>query len=130
MIPQKKVISFLGKVGFAGKAIVYGAIGGITINVALGGHGDSSPQGVFLLLGDNSVGIPVLIVMAVCLMAYSLWRFAEASTGQGSDAQFSRKKNIFKYRVSPAVSGLVYVAYSESRASDKTRDALTDHPSP
>ncbi|KAJ3247214.1 hypothetical protein HK104_007819, partial [Borealophlyctis nickersoniae] len=37
---------------------------------------------------------------------------AEAFTGQGSDAEFSRSKNIFKYRVSPFVSGAVYLAYT------------------
>lgn len=31
--------------------------------------------------------------------------------GQGYDATFSSKKNFFKYRVSPFVSGAVYVTY-------------------
>lgn len=35
----------------------------------------------------------------------------EAITGQGSDASFSKKKNFFRYRLSPFVSGLVYTAY-------------------
>lgn len=36
----------------------------------------------------------------------------EAITGQGSDASFSKKKNFFRYRLSPFVSGLVYTAYA------------------
>jgi hypothetical protein len=36
----------------------------------------------------------------------------EAITGQGSDASFSKKKNFFRYRLSPFVSGLVYSAYT------------------
>jgi hypothetical protein len=33
----------------------------------------------------------------------------EAFTGQGSDKSFSKKKNFFRYRLSPFVSGLVYI---------------------
>lgn len=40
------------------------------------------------------------------------YRFWEAITGQGSDASFSKKKNFFRYRLSPFVSGLVYTAYA------------------
>lgn len=36
----------------------------------------------------------------------------EAITGQGSDASFSKKKNFFRYRLSPFVSGAVYTAYA------------------
>ncbi|KAJ3041293.1 hypothetical protein HDV00_009563 [Rhizophlyctis rosea] len=109
----KKFSIVAGKIGFFAKAVVYGLIGGMTINVTKGGMEDTSPQGAFLLLGNNSIiGIPALVVMAVCLVMYSTWRFSEAATGQGSDATFSKTKNIFKYRVSPAVSGLVYLAYT------------------
>ncbi|KAJ3147689.1 hypothetical protein HDU86_007938, partial [Geranomyces michiganensis] len=90
----------------------YGVLGALFIRTATGGTEDSSPQGVFVVVGDNDVGIPLLIVMAVSLVFYVLWRWAEAFTGQGSDASFSKKKNFFKYRVSPFVSGAVYAAYT------------------
>ncbi|KAJ3033580.1 hypothetical protein HK097_004793 [Rhizophlyctis rosea] len=110
---HRKWSMWAGKLGFFAKALVYGLIGGMAIHVAKGGEEDISPQGSFLILGNNGViGIPVLIIMAVCLVMYALWRFSEAATGQGSDATFSKTKNIFKYRVSPAVSGLVYIAYT------------------
>lgn len=50
--------------------------------------------------------------MACGLCLYIIWRMWEAITGQGSDATFSRKKNFFRYRLSPFVSGLVYTAYA------------------
>ena len=40
-----------------------------------------------------------------------LWRFFEAITGQGYDDTMGSWKNFFKYRVSPAVSGIVYATY-------------------
>ena len=45
-------------------------------------------------------------------MAYICWRWWEAFTFQGADATFSPFKNFFSYRLSPLVSGCVYVAYT------------------
>lgn len=36
----------------------------------------------------------------------------EAISGQGCDATFSKKKNFFRYRLSPFVSGCVYIVYA------------------
>ncbi|KAJ3138089.1 hypothetical protein HDU90_001567 [Geranomyces variabilis] len=109
---HKTKVKIVGRIGFAAKAVIYGVLGALFIRTATGGSEDSSPQGVFVVVGDNDVGIPLLVVMAVSLVFYVLWRWAEAFTGQGSDASFSKKKNIFKYRVSPFVSGAVYAAYT------------------
>ncbi|RUP42398.1 hypothetical protein BC936DRAFT_138267 [Jimgerdemannia flammicorona] len=49
--------------------------------------------------------------MFIGVLFYAVWRFWEAITGQGADAQFSAKKNFFRYRLSPFVSGCVYTAY-------------------
>ncbi|KAJ3006681.1 hypothetical protein HKX48_009532 [Thoreauomyces humboldtii] len=109
---HKTIVKVLGRVGFAAKSIIYGVLGGLFINVAAGGSEDSSPQGVFVLVGDNSVGIPILVILAISLVFYVAWRWWEAFTGQGSDNLWSKKKNFFKYRVSPFVSGAVYAAYT------------------
>ncbi|TPX58557.1 hypothetical protein SpCBS45565_g07972 [Spizellomyces sp. 'palustris'] len=109
---HKPAVKVFGRVGFIAKSIIYGVLGGLLIRNAAGGGEDSSPQGVFILVGDNAVGIPLLIVLAAALVFYCIWRFWEAFRGQGSDATFSRKKNFFKYRVSPFVSGAVYAAYT------------------
>ncbi|KAI8823186.1 uncharacterized protein EV422DRAFT_395168 [Fimicolochytrium jonesii] len=109
---HKRIVKFVGRVGFMAKAIIYGVLGGLLLRVAAGhGNVDSSPQGVFLLVGDNPVGIPLLIALAACIALYCTWRWWEAFTGQGSDAEYSKKKNFFRYRVSPFVSGAVYAAY-------------------
>ncbi|KAJ3176532.1 hypothetical protein HDU87_005226 [Geranomyces variabilis] len=109
---QKTKVKIVGRVGFAAKSVIYGVLGALFIRTATGGSEDSSPQGVFVVVGDNNVGVPLLVIMAVSLVFYVMWRWAEAFTGQGSDASFSKKKNFFKYRVSPFVSGAVYAAYT------------------
>ncbi|KAI8912300.1 hypothetical protein DFJ77DRAFT_467688 [Powellomyces hirtus] len=139
---HKTTVKVFGRTGFAAKAVIYGVLGGLLIRVAAGGNEDSSPQGVFVLVGDNNVGIPLLVIMAIALAFYVVWRWWEAFTGQGSDASFSKKKNFFKYRVSPFVSGAVYAAYtyyviktiftsreqrrSEDKSADTTQSAFPD----
>ncbi|KAL9543777.1 hypothetical protein MBANPS3_007950 [Mucor bainieri] len=116
---HKPFVKWIGRIGFIAKGIVYGCIGVLTItNVSgawtpNGSEGNESPQGAFLLLGGiPSIGRSILIVMAVGLALYIIWRMWEAITGQGSDASFGKKKNFFRYRLSPFVSGLVYTAYA------------------
>ena len=61
-------------------------------------------QGAFILVGNNSFGYPLLVVMAVGVLTYACWRFWEGITGQGSDDAFGPYKNFFRYRLSPIVS--------------------------
>ncbi|CAO0798465.1 unnamed protein product [Mucor circinelloides] len=116
---HKTFVKWIGRIGFIAKGIVYGCIGVLTITNVTGAwtpngsEGNESPQGAFLLLGGiPSIGRSILIVMAVGLVLYIIWRMWEAITGQGSDASFGKKKNFFRYRLSPFVSGLVYTAYA------------------
>ena len=71
-----------------------------------------SLQGALILLGDGYLGWPALVVMAVMLCLYSLWRFGEAVMGCGTDPAASTGTNFFRYRLSPVVSGGVYSAYA------------------
>ena len=63
-------------------------------------------------MGSNTIGIPLLVVLAIALVTYCIWRFWEAITGQGADAAFGNVKNFFRYRLSPFVSGIVYALYT------------------
>lgn len=111
-------VKWVGRLGWVGKGIVYAIIGGLCIHSAHDADSSEtpqgasvSPQGAFILLAANPVGAPLLIILAACLAAYIVWRFAEAATGQGYDAEYSRAKNFFRFRLSPFVSGIVYCAY-------------------
>ncbi len=53
-------------------------------------------QGAFILVGNNSFGYPLLVVMAVGVLIYACWRFWEGITGQGSDDAFGPFKNFFQ----------------------------------
>eukprot|EP00775_Hariotina_reticulata_P013549 gene13549-13676_t len=120
------VLSWVGRVGWCGKAVVYALIGGLACQSANGKNQvdmsvsqrcqvSASPQGAFVLLGSTpqgpSASIAVLIIIMVALLAYIAWRFWEGLAGQGYDSSFSSRKNFFKFRISPLVSGFVYISY-------------------
>ncbi|EPB81035.1 hypothetical protein HMPREF1544_12272 [Mucor circinelloides 1006PhL] len=109
------IVSWLGRIGFTAKGIVYAVMGGLCIATAQHLKGDitgtESPMGAFVFLGLFSIGTPVLIVMFVGILFYSVWRFWEGLTGQGYDALRSHFGNFFRARLSPIVSGIVYIVY-------------------
>lgn len=120
------VLAWVGRIGWCGKAVVYAMIGGLACRSAATGRTSNpnlsvenqvtaSPQGAFVLLGTTPGGpganIAVLLIMMLALVAYIIWRFWEGLAGQGYDRNFSAKKNFFKFRVSPIVSGAVYCSY-------------------
>eukprot|EP00877_Chromochloris_zofingiensis_P010483 jgi/Chrzof1/5689/Cz16g11230.t1 len=111
-----KLLAWVGRAGWCGKAVVYASLGGLACKSAMQYEDSSSigtsPQGAFILLDTTAgIGTGLLIVLAICLLSYILWRFWEALSGQGYDSHFSPAKNFFKYRISPFVSGAVYVTY-------------------
>ena len=109
------IVSIFGKIGYFTKAFIYASIGGLTLQSAFT-HvvQNESPQGVFILLGSAPVGASHVYLIAIFtgIIVYAIWRFWEGITGQGYDSKYSRKKNFFRYRVSPLASGFVYLVYA------------------
>ncbi|KAJ3149114.1 hypothetical protein HDU86_007057 [Geranomyces michiganensis] len=111
----RRIEGWIGRAGFAAKGIIYAMIGGMTLasaNKLEDKEWNESPQGAFVLLGGFDASGFVLGVMLVCLSCYIIWRAWEAWTAQGADASFSPAKNFFSFRLSPAVSAGVYLAYA------------------
>jgi hypothetical protein len=126
---RKKALVWCGRAGWVGKGVLYALIGGMACESAARAGGveegaaplppaasSSSPEGAFILLGStgpNTVGLALLLLMAAGVALYIAWRFSEALAGQGYDVGggSSATRNVFKYRVSPAVSGMVYCSY-------------------
>ncbi|TPX58193.1 hypothetical protein PhCBS80983_g03323 [Powellomyces hirtus] len=110
----KRVQRIVGRIGFGAKGVVYGTVGGMTCASASKLHGNfgNSPQGAFVLIGNAPSGTGALFVMLLALWCYAIWRFWEFLTYQGRDATFGAAKNFFRFRLSPLVSGCVYITYS------------------
>lgn len=108
------IVRICGMAGFFTKGFIYATIGALTIeSVFTEKVNNESPQGVFILLGSlpSGTGHVILILLLAGVIIYATWRFWEGITGQGYDPSFSKKKNFFRYRLSPLASGLVYLLY-------------------
>lgn len=106
-------IAWLGRLGFATKALVYGVLGGLLMRSAVSGvQDDASPQGVFVLVAGLPVGDALLATITAGVLAYAGWRVCEGLLGVGSSSRLSAAGNAFRFRVSPLVSAAVYIGYA------------------
>lgn len=96
----------LARVGYAVKGGVYGLIGVLALQAAIGSGGETTDtQGAISTLADEPFGQVLLWIIAVGLAGYTIWRFVQALADpdhEGSDAEGLVK------RVGYAGSGLIY----------------------
>ena len=74
-------VSALTRLGFAARGIVYGLVGILAIQVAIGGRGGqiTNQQGALNTLAQQPGGRILLIVIAVGLAGYALWGLIRAA---------------------------------------------------
>ena len=103
-IVRSKGFERLARAGFAARGIVYVIIGVLAIELALGvGGTNASQQGALRAIAAQPSGKVLLILVAIGLAGYSLWRLVRAALGHGredSDGGFDR--------LAALGSGLVY----------------------
>lgn len=76
----------LGRVGFAAKGALYGIIGVVAIAVAIGSEKSTTDQtGALASLADKPAGNVLLVLLAIGLGAYSLFRLVEVFVGPAND---------------------------------------------
>lgn len=96
----------LARAGYAAKGVVYIVIGVLAVMAAWTGRGKTTDsQGALVSIAQNPMGRFLLILVAVGLAGYALWRFVEAgldSENEGSDAKG------FATRIGFVLSGSVY----------------------
>jgi len=96
----------LARAGFLARGLVYGIIGVLAFRLAIGAGGKiTNQQGALHTVAHQSFGTFLLILVAIGLGGYSLWRLLRAALGhgrEGSDSGFER--------VAAVASGLAYGA--------------------
>jgi hypothetical protein len=71
----------LGRLGYAAKGIVYIVVGFLASKAALGRGGETTDtQGAVRTVGEGPFGTISLVVIAVGLLGYALWRLVSAAT--------------------------------------------------
>ncbi len=73
MVDKSEKFTWLVRLGFAARGLVYLLIGVLALTASRGGTG---PEGAFDLLQDSPLGAPVLYLAALGLVGYALFRLA------------------------------------------------------
>jgi hypothetical protein len=106
------LIVALGRFGYAAEGVVYGLIGLLAVQVALGrGGATTDNKGALTQIAGAPFGIFLLIAIALGFVGYALWRLLQAgldTDGKGNDA-----KGIVQ-RIGYAATGVVHIALAIS----------------
>jgi hypothetical protein len=100
------------RTGFIARGLTYAIIGAVAIALALGaGSNGQAPnqQGALSLVASAPLGSAALVVIAVGMAAYALWKLTLAAIGVGPDGGGGRGA---KERLSNLAGGVVYVSFS------------------
>jgi hypothetical protein len=99
-------VQLLARAGLTARAVVYGVIGVIAIDVAVGERGhQANQQGALELIARQTLGGVLLGLVAAGLAGYAAWRLTHALLGRGSEV----RDTAFD-RVAAAASAVVYGA--------------------
>jgi Domain of Unknown Function (DUF1206) len=95
---------WLARSGFVARGLIYAIIGILAVTLALGAGGDTaSQQGALKAVAHQPFGEVLLILVAIGLGGYALWRLIHAVLGHGPESTDSTFD-----RVAAGASGLVY----------------------
>ena len=103
-ITRSRGFEWLARAGFVSRGLIYGIIGILAIKVALGAGGKATnQQGALKTIAHQPFGKVLLILVAVGLAGYALWRFVHVVLGHGPESSDSGFE-----RVAAFGSGVVY----------------------
>jgi hypothetical protein len=105
-VAHSRGFEWLARGGFVARGLIYGIIGILAIKLAVGDGGTTTnQQGAMKTIAEQPFGKVLLILVAIGLGGYALWRLVHALLGHGpedSDSGFER--------LAALGSGVVYAA--------------------
>ena len=99
------------RAGFAARGLTYAIIGALAIALAVGaGSGPAKPnqQGALALVAKAPLGHVVLVIVAIGLLAYALWKLIQGIFGYGPEGAGGTE---LKDRVANIAGGIVYLVF-------------------
>lgn len=103
-VARSRGFEWLARAGFVARGLIYGIIGILAIKLAVGAGGTTTnQQGALKTIAQQPFGKVLLILVAIGLGGYALWRLVRALLGHGpedTDSGFQR--------VAAVGSGIVY----------------------
>lgn len=95
---------WLARAGLVARGVVYAIIGVLAVKLALGDGGKATnQQGALKTIADQPFGKALLVVVAVGLAGYAIWRLVRAAIGHGPEQSDGTKD-----RISGVASGVAY----------------------
>jgi hypothetical protein len=96
----------LARAGLVARGVVFGVIGVLAFEVALGSGGKATnQQGALATIGRQPFGRVLLVIVAIGLAGYAFWRLVSAAVGPRDSSDDGLRE-----RVPAAASGIVYAA--------------------
>ena len=103
---------WLSRAGFVARGLIYAIIGVLALRLAFGLGGRlTNQQGALHTVAHQPLGTFLLVLLAIGLAGYALWRSTRAAIGhgpEGSDGGFDR--------IAALASGLVYLGLASRRS--------------
>ena len=105
-VAHRPEFEWLARAGLVARGVVYGIVGILALKLAVGSGGKATTQrGALITIANQPFGHALLIVTAIGLGGYALWRLVRAGIGHGTEQDDSSFR-----RVAGAASGLAYAA--------------------
>ncbi len=103
---NSRLFAILSRAGFVARALIYGIIGLLAFDLAIGHGGKlTNQQGALRLVEQHPFGHLLLALLAVGLGGYALWRLFRAALGHGREGTDGGIE-----RLGALGSGIVYAA--------------------
>jgi hypothetical protein len=108
---QSKGFELLARAGFVSRGVIYGVIGILAVKLAVGVGGKTTNQsGALKTIAHQPFGKVLLVLVAIGLAGYALWRFLHASLGHGPERSDSGFERIAALASGVAYAGICAVA--------------------
>jgi hypothetical protein len=103
-LAHAKTLGRLARAGLVARGVVYAIIGVLALKLALGDGGKATDQeGALQTIAHQSFGELLLVLVAIGLGGYALWRLIRAAVGRGAE----QRDSTFE-RISSLDSGIAY----------------------
>jgi hypothetical protein len=103
-LAHAKTLGWLARAGLVARGVVYGVIGVLALKLALDAGGKATnQQGALQTIAHQSFGKALLVLVAIGLAGYALWRLIRAIVGHGAEQTDSGFE-----RLSALDSGIAY----------------------
>ncbi len=106
-IVDSRAFEIFARAGFVARGVVYGIIGVLAFELAIGHGGKiTSQKGAMRTIEKQPFGHVLLVLLAVGLGSYAMWRLFRAALGHGPEGADSGVE-----RIGALGSGIVYAAF-------------------